>query len=625
MPNTSPATLLDSLGGGLVSMQTADVGRSRERARTRRWAKLTLAVWVLVALMVARVLTAPTGSLVPVPHGDPMYLIIGLFFGSMLAVVLLQFMVTGKSPHVVYRPDQLSTRLDDVVGIDGVKDEAIKTLNLFLAHRTFADAMGGKPRRGVLFEGPPGTGKTHLARAMAREAGVPFLFASGTQFVSSFQGASSRKVRSFFKALSKIAIKEGGAIAFIEEIDVIAAARAGVSTGMAPVSSLATGCSGTLSLPTSYMHAAPSVVTNAFTGGSDTSSIVNELLVQMQSFDQLTGLQRLRGKITSAINLMLPAHRQLPSPKAVIPNVLIVAATNRASSLDPALLRPGRFDRKIGFELPAKASRRQLLDYFLATKSHADELDDERRDALAATTIGYSPAMLENLLDEALVFAVRRGDKVMTWADVEHARMTIEVGVGQPVEYTDHERQLIATHEAGHATMAYLTAPERRLEILTIIKRKGSLGLLAHGDRHDVYTRSRKQMEALIQIAMGGQCAEELFFGDVSTGPGGDLLYATNCAAEMVGAHGMEGSLISYLAVQNSAFSDTNIVGRVLADGQGRQAVEELLQKHKLRARELLLENRHLVEALRDALLARHELIGTEITDVLEAATAAPR
>jgi ATP-dependent Zn protease len=630
MSDQSPASLLDSLGGGLVAMATADVGRSREKARTRRWVKLTGFVWAVVAVLLLRAATmGPASSLLPVPHLDPAYVMIGLFFGVMILVVVLQFFVTGKSPHVIYRPDQLSTRLDDVVGIDGVKDEAVKTLNLFLAHRTFADAMGGKPRRGVLFEGPPGTGKTHLARAMAREAGVPFLFASGTQFVSSFQGASSRKVRSFFKALSKIALKEGGAIAFIEEIDVIAAARSGVSAAMTPAapmsSTVAASCSGTLSLPATYSQAAPGLVTNGFTGGSDTSSIVNELLVQMQSFDRLTGGQKLQGKLIDKINLMLPVGRQLRSPQAVVPNILIIAATNRASSLDPALLRPGRFDRKIGFELPAKSARRELLDYFLSTKAHNEELDDERRDALAATTIGYSPAMLENLLDEALVFAVRRGDKAMTWADVEHARMTIEVGVGQPVEYTDHERRLIATHEAGHATMAYLTAPHRRLEILTIIKRKGSLGLLAHGDKHDVYTRSRSEMEALIQIAMGGQCAEEIFFGDVSTGPGGDLLYATNCAAEMVGAHGMEKSLISYLAVQNSAFSDTNIVGRVLADTEGRQAVEEVLQKHKQRARELLTENRHLVEALRDALLERHELLGREITEVLETAQATPR
>jgi ATP-dependent Zn protease len=346
----------------------------------------------------------------------------------------------------------------------------------------------------------------------------------------------------------------------------------------------------------------------------------------MQSFDALTGSQKLRGALINKVNQLLPVGRQLKSPKAYEPNVLIIAATNRASALDPALMRPGRFDRKVSFELPAKSSRRQLIDFFLSKKSHHDDLaGDERRDALAATTIGYSPAMLENLLDEGLINAVRRGDDAMTWADLEHARMTIEVGVGQPVEYTEHERALIATHEAGHATLAWLTAGHRRLEILTIIKRKGALGMLAHGDRHDVYTRSKTEMEALIQIAMGGQCAEEIFFGDISTGPGGDLLYATNCAAEMIGAHGMEDSLISFMAVQNSAFSDTNIVGRVLGDDQGRQAVEELLQKHKARARELLTENRHLVEALRDALLARQELLGHEITDVLEAAHAAPR
>jgi ATP-dependent Zn protease len=197
--------------------------------------------------------------------------------------------------------------------------------------------------------------------------------------------------------------------------------------------------------------------------------------------------------------------------------------------------------------------------------------------------------------------------------------------MGQPVRYTDHELRLIATHEAGHATAAWLTAPHRRLEVLTVIKRRSALGMLAHGDREDVFTRSRAELRALIQIALAGQSAEEIFFGDVSTGPGGDLLFATNCAAEMVGAHGMTGSLVSYMAVQNSSFSDTNIVGRVLADDRGRDAVEALLQELKVEAKQLLEANRHLVEALRDALLERHELVGTEITDVLEAAAAAPR
>ena len=307
-------------------------------------------------------------------------------------------------------------------------------------------------------------------------------------------------------------------------------------------------------------------------------------------------------------------------------NILLIAATNRADGLDPALLRPGRFDRRVTFELPAKAGRRTLVDHFLKGKKHTAELDDPQlRDTLAGVTQGYTPVMIEHLLDEALVNAVRRGEDALTWKDVEKARLVEEVGMGQPVAYTAHERRLIATHEAGHATMAWLTAPERRLEVLTIVKRRSALGLLAHGDREDVFTRSKKELLALIQIAMGGQCAEELFFDDVSTGPGGDLLYATNAAAEMVGAHGMDGSLVSYLAVQNSSFSDTNIVGRVLADDRGRDAVERLLQEQKAVAKGLLAANRHLVEALRDALLEREELVGHEITDVLEAATAAPR
>jgi ATP-dependent Zn protease len=191
------------------------------------------------------------------------------------------------------------------------------------------------------------------------------------------------------------------------------------------------------------------------------------------------------------------------------------------------------------------------------------------------------------------------------------------------VHYTEREARLIATHEAGHATVAWLVAPERRLEVLSIIKRRTALGLLAHGDREDVYTRSRAEMLAMIQIAMGGQSAEEIFFGDVSTGPAGDLAAATNTAAQMVGAAGMKDSLVSLVAVQNSGFSDTNLVGRVLGDRDGRTAVEDVLQEQKVKAKGLLESNRLLVEALRDALLERHELIGHEITDVLESAAAA--
>ena len=614
-------------GAFVMRHGSADVGRSREVLRRKRLLTLVMVIGPPAAYLWYRILTGNPLNLFDLPSIDPLILVPGLFF-LLLAVVLLgQFVFTGRSPHVVYRPEQIETRLEDVKGIDAVKEDVVRSLNLFLAHKTFASEMGGTPRRGLLFEGAPGTGKTFLAKAMAREAGVPFLFVSATSFQSMFYGATAKKIRSYFKALRKAARQEGGAIGFIEEIDAIAMARGGLGATSMPDVARMTGhpsCGGLTGLPSGYATPAGTVV-NRSVMSEGVGGVVNELLVQLQSFDEPTGLQKLQTKAVDRLNLYLPLHRQLKRPQPPSTNVLLIAATNRADNLDPALLRPGRFDRRLTFELPTKGGRRSLIDHYLALKAHDRELDDEeRRDALAGVTQGYTPVMIEHLFDEALVNAVRRGERAMSWADVDKARLVEEVGLGQPVAYTDYEKRLIATHEAGHATVAWLVAPQRRLEVLTIIKRRQALGMLAHGDREEVYTRSRTEMTGLIQIAMGGQVSEELFFGDVSTGPGGDLLYATNVAAEMTGSCGMGDTLVSYAAIQNSAFSDTNIVGRVLADPDGRARVEELLQRQKVVVRGLLENNQHLVAALRDALLERHELIGREITDVLEAAATSP-
>ncbi len=608
----------------IVDARLADVGVSRERLRRRRLRGLALVLGVPTLFLWYRLVTGDPFNVFALPSIDPLMFMQILIVLAIVGSVLIMFVGGGRSPHVMYRPEQIETTIDDVKGIDVVKEEVVRSLNLFLAHKQFALDTGGTPRRGLLFEGAPGTGKTYLAKAMAREAGVPFLFVSATAFQSMYYGATARKIRSYFKALRKTARMEGGAIGFIEEIDAIAVARGGLSATPAPAALRATGlpagCGGLTGLPAEYAVAASTLVSPSMVS-EGVGGVVNELLVQMQSFDEPTGWQKLHTRFADWANLYLPPHRQLSRPVPPVTNVLIIAATNRADNLDPALLRPGRFDRRLTFEAPGKAGRRELVDHFLSRKRHAPELDDEeQRDALAAATQGYTPVMIEHLFDEALVNAVRRGDLAMNRTDIERARLVEEVGLGQPVAYTAHETRLIATHEAGHATMAWLVAPERRLEVLTIVKRRDALGLLAHGDAEDVFTRSRTQMLHLIQIAFGGQCAEELFFGDVSTGPGGDLLYATNVAAQMVGACGMTDTLISYGAIQNSGFSDTNIVGRVLGDAEGRQRVEEILQQQKVVARGLLEANRHLVEALRDALLDRHELVGREITDVLEAA-----
>ncbi|MEI7778256.1 MAG: AAA family ATPase [Actinomycetes bacterium] len=606
-------SLIGRLGHG-----KADVGASRESARRRRLTWLAGYLGLVLAWLWWRDVSGHPVDLLGVraPHLDPLVVVPMIFFGALIAVLVGSTVGAGRSPHVSFRPEQIGVTLADVKGIEPIKEDVLRSLNLFLAHKEFAAEMGGSPRRGLLFEGPPGTGKTFLAKAMANEAGVPFLYVSATSFQSMYYGATARKIRSYFKALRKAAQREGGAIGFIEEIDAIATSRGGVSA--ATVSSAYNSCGGLVGLPSRYANAATVTLPMISEG---TGGVVNELLVQMQSFDEPTGLQRFRGKAVDKVNLLLPPHRALRRPVPPKSNVLLIAATNRAASLDPALMRPGRFDRRLTFDPPAKAGRRVLIDHFLEKKAHAPELDEAgSRDQLAAATNGYTPIMIEHLFDEALVAALRRGERQMSRADVEQARLIEEVGLGQPAAYTDHEARLIATHEAGHTVMAYLVAPERRLEILTIIKRRDALGLLAHGDREDVFTQSKSQLLALIQIAMGGQVAEQMFFGDISTGPGGDLLYATNVAAQMVGVVGMTDTLISYQAVQPGAFGDTNLVGRVLGDEAGRARVDGLLHEQRDVAREILGANRHLVEALRDALLERHELIGDEILDVLVAA-----
>lgn len=627
-----------SLAGG----RRADVVILRERRRRRRVRRLLVVVGLLAALVVGRAFGLPL-PLPGLPDLDPVTVAASLFFVAMIGILVGTSVLAGRSPHVLYRPEQLDVRMADVVGVGPVKDEVLRSLDLFRNARTFRREMGGRARRGLLFEGLPGTGKTHLAKAMAAEAGVPFLFVSATSFQSMYYGATARKIRSYFNQLRKAARAEGGAIGFIEEIDAIATARGGMPMAalrppVGPAGSLAAGscCGGLVGLPSIGFAADPTDGAGVGVAALQRSAagavsegvggVVNELLVQLQSFDAPTGRQRVQGALVDAVNAFLPVHRQLPRPRVEPVDVLLIAATNRADSLDPALLRPGRFDRRLVFDAPDKAARRELVDHFLARKAHDGTVGEaERRDALAGITQGYTPAMLESLLDEALVNAVRRGARSMCWSDVEHARLVTEVGLGQPVGYTEHEQRLIATHEAGHATVAWLVAPHRRLEVLTIVKRGGALGLLAHGDREDVYTRSRTELLDLVRIAFGGQAAEEIFFGDVSTGPGSDLFYATNVAAQMVGQAGMDDTLVSFAAVRGSAFADTGLVGRVLGDPEGRRMVERLLRAQKDHVAALLRERRHLVEALRDALLERHELIGHEITDVLIAADARHR
>jgi cell division protease FtsH len=589
-------------GGSVLRAADVDVCHARERRRQRRLTRLAVVLWVTTVAVWWRVLTG--GSLNPLDGlrlgPDAMLWLPAVLIVLLVGVVMLLPMVgQGRSPHLTWRPEQLDVGLDDVKGLGPLRDEVTKTLNLFLGYATFKDRLGGNPRRGILFEGKPGTGKTHMAKAMARHAGVPFLFVSATSFQSMWYGMTARKIRAFFKALRKAARTEGGAIGFIEEIDAIGGRRGGLDGGGdGPVS-------------------------------SGTGGVVNELLVQLQSFDTPPLGERLCGRLIEWVNGWLPASSQLARRPPRYNNILVIAATNRADALDPALLRPGRFDRRLHFDLPNAAGRRELIDYFLATKAHHPELDDDAvRTELAHITFGYTPVMIEHLLDESLIWALRAGRDGMRWNDVSQAKLSEEIGLKQPVAYTPLEKEMVATHEAGHAVAAYLSGVGRRLEVLSIVKRKDALGLLAHNDTEERWTRTRTELLAFIRIACAGMAAEELWFGESTTGPGGDLVGATGIAAQMVGALGMTDSLVSFMAMEEG-LNERNVVAKVLSDPDGRARTDRLLKEAKEAVKEQLELHRPLVEALRDALLAREELIGEEILEVLrhaeaEAGRAAP-
>ena len=588
---------------GVIGRGQADVARLRERNRQRRVQRSLAFFGPLALWMWYRQLTGdPVTFAWPHLSGGAAAMLPQIILVSMFAVVLiLPLALAGKSPHVRFRPSEIEIGFADVKGSDVVLEEVTRTLNLFLGFKTFRETMGGTPRRGILFEGPPGTGKTYMAKALAKEAGVPFFYVSSSAFQSMYYGQTNRKIRSYFKELRKAARAEGGAVGFIEEIDAIAASRAGMRM---------TGTDGV---------AAATTVSRS-QGREGVAGIVNELLIQLQSFDHPTKTERLHGFFVDRLNNWLPDHRQLSKRRSTAANVLIIGATNRADDLDPALLRPGRFDRSIHFDLPSRSGRREIIDYYLDRKAHEADLDrGDRREALAAMTSGYSPVMIEHLFDEGLVWALRDGREAMTWSDVQQAKFTEEIGLKQPVEYTDGEKRRIATHEGGHAVVAHLVS-DRNLEVLSIIKRRGALGLLAHSDAEERFTRTEEELKALMAIAFGGMVAEELAFGAASTGPAGDLSYATALAAQMVGSYGMGGTLISFEAVEAGPMA-AGIVAKVLSNDDARKRVEVLLLEAKETARRLLAEHRHLLEALAASLVERNELVGDEITDVLERAT----
>lgn len=568
--------------GTIVRGQRVDSTAQRERVRQRRLLRLLIVLSLPLAWFWVRQLQGnPIDPGLPDLIGDDptMAISIGLLL-VLMCLILIPFLGAGQSPHVLLRPSDSNVRLADVVGADATRREAIDTLNLFLAHETFKSEMGGSPRRGVLFEGPPGTGKTYLAKALAAEAGVPFLFVSASAFQSMYYGQTNRKIRTYFKALRKAARAEGGAIGFIEEFDAIGGARSGMNSG-----SMREGIVG----------------------------VVNELLVQMQSFDMPTGRDRIKSKFIDAINVFLPTDRALPRPTPSTANILVVAATNRASDLDPALMRPGRFDRVIHFDLPPRADRVEIAEYYLSRKAHEREVNSHQ---IADITGGYSPVRIERLLDEALIVALRAGRQAMTIGDVVEAQLTVDIGLSHPVGYHPDERRRVAIHEAGHALVAALVG--RDIRIASILRRGEALGLVSHGDSEERHLRTPTEGAELIAIALAGRAAEIQEYGEASSGIASDLAYATTIASQLVGQLGACDTLISLEAAAVPMAG--NLVAKVLSDPPARAKVESILESAADRVACMVLEHRTTLITIADGLCDLDELSGDQINQIVTAA-----
>jgi cell division protease FtsH len=500
----------------------------------------------------------------------------------LISFIILQFgamfwFLSRGNDYVIY-PNEYDTSFDDVRGQPAAVESTKEVLRVFEGFKDFKQ-MGGYPPHGILFEGPPGTGKTLMAKAIAGASGVPFLFATGSGFANMFLGIGNLKVRRLFKKARAKSDKYGGAVIFIDEIDAVGA-RGGVSTERWSTSG----------------NSADRIIMGGMGMGAG-MGVINELLVQMDGFTVPRGLWR------HVRRLLFRAK-----PKVPFYNILVIGATNRAITLDPALVRPGRFDKKIHVGLPDYEGREDIAHYYLAKVRH--EPIDYRK--LSRMTVGYSPAMIKNIVNEALLLALQDGRDALRWDDLWQAKLIEEIGLKEPVKYPEQERISVATHEGAHAVASYaLERAERQIQVITIQKREGTLGLVHGQPVEEFHGQTQKQILARIQVFLAGLVAEEIWFGNVSNGATSDLANATSIAAAYVGLYGMGKSVMSAAPMVNPL--EDNLAQVVLRDPDRRAEIDALLGSCKEQVRNLLLKKRRVVEGVRDALLEREELIGDEI------------
>ena len=468
----------------------------------------------------------------------------------------LMFGGMGKSNAKIYVQSTKGIRFDDVAGEDEAKESLAEIVDYLHNPQKYTDVGASMPK-GVLLVGPPGTGKTMLAKAVAGEANVPFFSISGSEFVEMFVGMGASKVRDLFKQ----AKEKAPCIVFIDEIDAIGKKR-----------------------------------DNQLSSNDEREQTLNQLLTEMDGFDDNNG-------------------------------VIILAATNRPESLDPALTRPGRFDRRVPVELPDLVGREAIL------KVHAKKIktsDDVDFHTIARMASGASGAELANMINEAALRAVRNNRTVVTEADLEESIEVVIAGYQKKnAVLSDQEKKTVAYHEIGHALVAAMQSHSAPVQKITIIPRtSGALGYTMQVETGDNYLMSKDELANKICTFTGGRAAEEVVFGEITTGASNDIEQATKLARAMITRYGMseEFDMVALETVNNQYLGgDTSLACSAATQQEIDKMVVSLVKSQHEKAIQILKDNRKALDALAKYLYEKETITGEEFMHVLKQETEAEK
>ena len=456
----------------------------------------------------------------------------------------------GKSNAKIYVQSTHGIRFDDVAGEDEAKESLAEIVDYLHNPSKYTDAGASMPK-GILLVGPPGTGKTMLAKAVAGESNVPFFSISGSEFVEMFVGMGASKVRDLFSQ----AKEKAPCIVFIDEIDAIGQKRSGGAMG----------------------------------GNDEREQTLNQLLTEMDGFESNNG-------------------------------VIILAATNRPESLDPALTRPGRFDRRVPVELPDLAGREAILKVHARKIKPAEDVDFH---TIARMASGASGAELANIINEAALRAVRNGRTIVTQADLEESIEVVIAGYQKKnAVLSDQEKKVVAYHEIGHALVAAMQTHSAPVQKITIIPRtSGALGYTMQVETGDKYLMTKQEIENKIATFTGGRAAEEVVFGEITTGASNDIEQATKLARAMITRYGMSDDfdMVALETVTNQYLGDDASLA-CSADTQKviDDKVVALVKTQHEKAKKILTENRSKLDVLAQYLYEKETITGEEFMTILE-------